>query len=187
MTRERKSFLKTPRLVLRPLSESDVTREYVDWLNDPQINRFLESRFYKQTITTVKRWVRAANNDPSRRLWGIFIGGEHIGNVTLYMIEPIHRCLRVGISIGKKAFLRQGLAAEALQGAVKYVFQEMGYNRIEAGVYQQNVASIQLFKRAGFHEEARFRQRLFCDGAFMDMLLFVMLKRPVSKTRVDKQ
>ena len=32
----------------------DVTKNYVDWLNDKRINRFLEARFKKHNITNTK-------------------------------------------------------------------------------------------------------------------------------------
>ena len=36
--------LTSKRLVLKKLSENDATETYAKWLNDPAINRFLETR-----------------------------------------------------------------------------------------------------------------------------------------------
>ena len=38
---------------LSPLTQDDITEEYIAWLNDPIVNKFLEVRHVNQTIETV--------------------------------------------------------------------------------------------------------------------------------------
>ena len=156
--------LNTPRLQLKSFFESDVSEEYISWLNDPEINRYLESRFLLQTKETIQEWVRSTISSPTRMLLGIFSNQEHIGNVTFYMIEPIHKCLRVGITIGRRDLQGQGYGQEALNGVVRYVFETLKYNRIEAGIYSNNEASLKLFQKAGFYQEAVFKNQY--DGCY---------------------
>jgi len=42
-------------IYLRRLAESDVTERYVQWLNDPETNRFMEFRF---TIWTMEKLIK---------------------------------------------------------------------------------------------------------------------------------
>ena len=168
--------LNTPRLQLKSFFESDVSEEYISWLNDPEINRYLESRFLLQTKETIQEWVRSTISSPTRMLLGIFSNQEHIGNVTFYMIEPIHKCLRVGITIGRRDLQGQGYGQEALNGVVRYVFETLKYNRIEAGIYSNNEASLKLFQKAGFYQEAVFKNRVYFENKMIDMFLFVYLK-----------
>lgn len=168
--------IKTPRLILRSFGENDVTQRYVEWLNNKDTNRYLESRFQIQNIKSVKSWVSTTNADPTRFLLGIFKNTEHIGNITFYMIEHIHKTLRVGITIGCDSLRQQGYASEALKAALNYIFGEMLFDRVEAGIYQGNTSSVNLFCNVGFHHEATFKNRLHFEGAFIDMLLFVIFK-----------
>ena len=41
--------ISSKRLDYRLLSEDDVTQNYVDWLNDPEVNRYLETRHTHQS------------------------------------------------------------------------------------------------------------------------------------------
>ena len=41
--------LSSQRLIYRTLSVEDVTQNYVDWLNDSEVNRYLETRYNHQT------------------------------------------------------------------------------------------------------------------------------------------
>jgi len=38
-------ILKSDLLTLKELELTDVTRKYIDWLNDSEINKYLETRF----------------------------------------------------------------------------------------------------------------------------------------------
>ena len=37
-------ILKLDELILKELTSSDVTQQYVEWLNDFEVNKYLESR-----------------------------------------------------------------------------------------------------------------------------------------------
>ena len=52
--RETGIVLKSNILILKELKSSDVTQQYVDWLNDFSINKYLESRFVYQDKQKVK-------------------------------------------------------------------------------------------------------------------------------------
>ena len=40
--------IKTPRLIIKSLQVEDVSNKYIDWLNDIEINQYLEVRFKAQ-------------------------------------------------------------------------------------------------------------------------------------------
>ena len=43
----------TKRLILRDLVHADITQMYVDWLNNPEINQYLELRFTRHTLSSL--------------------------------------------------------------------------------------------------------------------------------------
>ena len=167
----------TERLSLRPFMETDITDDYISWLNDPDINQFLESRFTKQTEASVKEWVNNTNLSNHRMLFGIFSENIHIGNFTFYMIDKRHRSLKWGITIGRKGSHKQGFANEVLEAAVRYVFEKMRFNRFEASIYDKNIGAQKMMESVGFRKEAVFEESIKYRRNYINMYLYVLLRK----------
>ena len=60
-----KKVLEGDIISLRQISLQDCTNKYVEWLNDPEVNQYLETRWYKQDISTIRGFVKSQleNND----------------------------------------------------------------------------------------------------------------------------
>ena len=54
--------LKSEILCLQELEPNDVTQQYVDWLNNVEINRYLESRHTHQDIQKVRLFVEVCRD-----------------------------------------------------------------------------------------------------------------------------
>src|SRR5690606_18786122 len=70
----------------------------------------------------------------------------------------------------------QGYASEALAGILRYAFEELELNRVEAACMPRNRASVGVLERGGFRKEGLARRYLMINGAFEDHLLFARLK-----------
>jgi len=103
-------------IFLRRLTEDDATEEYVRWMNDPDINQYLESRFYTHTIESTKAFIRSVTNDNNYQ-FGIFDKetGKHIGNIKVGSINHYHKYADIGFLIGEKQFWGRGIATEAIK------------------------------------------------------------------------
>ena len=147
------------RLYLRPLRDEDVTQEYVYWLNNPEVNRYLETRHSIQTLDTCREFVRRCNTDDSEHLFGVFLNDSdrHIGNAKLGFINQLHRRGQISLFIGEKSFWGQGLAQEIVQVLTRYGFSRLGLERIEAGCYEANLSSLRVFLSVGYTVEGFFR------------------------------
>jgi ribosomal-protein-alanine N-acetyltransferase len=71
---------------------------------------------------------------------------------------------------------RKGLISEALSAVLKYGFDQMKLERIEAFVGEQNIASLATLKRFNFKQEGVFRKHYKIDGENQDSLAFGLLK-----------
>jgi RimJ/RimL family protein N-acetyltransferase len=75
-------------------------------------------------------------------VWGIFLGGLHIGSVGVtegelgYLLHPDH--------------WGQGLASEAVERTLTRAFDEDGLDEVHAGVWADNLASLGLLRKFGF-------------------------------------
>lgn len=165
--------LVTKRLVLRQLTLEDVSEKYVAWLNDPDVNRFLESRFSKQTIQSVGRFVEAMNVSDVDLLLGIFLaeGTRHIGNIRLGPVDTAHKRGTIGLLIGDKQHWGMGYATEAINVVAEFALGSLNLHKVQAGYYAGNAGSQKAFKKAGFFKEARLHDQWFCDGVWQDGIL----------------
>lgn len=159
MTKSADLVLVTQRLFLRPLNEIDVTQKYVDWLNDHEINIYLETRHSTQTLNTCRDFVRRCNGDESEHLFGVFLSesGHHIGNAKLGFINQIHNRGQISLFIGEKSLWGQGLGREIVLALTEYGFSSLGLERIEAGCYEGNLSSLRIFLSVGYTVEGFFR------------------------------
>lgn len=138
------------RIYLRQLIESDASQEYCNWLNDPEVNKFLETR--QSTIEELKEYIKKQLSDPNSIFFGIFDKEKdlHIGNLKLEPIDREKKSAVVGILIGNKYFWGKGLGTEAINLVVKYAFEELGLEKIELGVIANNLWAIRSYEKAGF-------------------------------------
>lgn len=96
---------------------------------------------------------------------------EVIGSMEFSQISrgPFQACY-LGYGISKK-HEGQGLMFEALQTAVKYMFDDMSLHRIMANHLVSNERSAKLLKRLGFEKECVAKDYLHINGKWQDHVL----------------
>jgi len=144
--------IKTHRLILRNMTVEDISQDYADWLNDPDVNKYLRRTNTTQTIQSCIEYVQSYTVRNDTALIGIFLKEDerHIGNLTLSSIDWLNQTVTVGISIGRKDLWGQGLAKEALSTLMEYCFKELETHHIQAGIRTQNSRSVNLFMKCNF-------------------------------------
>jgi [ribosomal protein S5]-alanine N-acetyltransferase len=158
--------------ILRPLLVEHVTPHYVAWLNDPEVSRYLESRFVIQTLESVRDFVGSQRERGSSLFYGIWALNEtHIGNIKLGPIDHNHLTSDLGFLIGDRDFWGKGIASEAITLIVKLGF-DMGLQKITAGSYENNLGSAKALKNAGFTKEGFRANQVICGDRRFGIDLF---------------
>ena len=147
------------RLIFRTLTKEDVSEQYVGWLNDSEINQFLETRFSEQNLETCEQFVTQMQNDSNSFLFGIFSkeSNVHMGNIKLGFINNHHGSGQLSLFIGEKSQWGKGLATESIETITKWGFDELSLKRVEAGCYDNNMGSLRAFLKAGYAVEGFFK------------------------------
>jgi [ribosomal protein S5]-alanine N-acetyltransferase len=161
-----KTEIETKRLVLRPLTESDASQTYADWLNDSDVNQYLETRFEVHTIESCRTFIQYCNQDPSSNLFGIFLkeNDKHIGNSKLGNVNLHHARAELSMFIGDKSCWRNGFATEVVQALTAYGFERLNLKRIQAGCYEKNLQSLRIFLNVGYTIEGFLRHHVMDNG-----------------------
>ena len=158
--------IETPRLYLRHLEPSDATEIYAGRLNDPEVNRYLETRHALQTPESCREFIVQCNADPGSKLFGVFLKetGEHIGNAKIGSINSHYQRGQISLFIGVKRYWGQGLSTELVRGLTIYGFEHLGLHRLEAGCYEDNLSSLRVFLKSGYVVEGFMRDQVILNG-----------------------
>lgn len=175
------------RLVLDKLDNSHADQYYADWLNDVEINQFLESRFSFHTPHTCRDYINSCNSNSNNLLLGIFHrqSKTHIGNIRLSDINHVHKYGTIGLFIGDKSYWGKGYATEAINLLTQYSFFKLGLQRIEAGCYQANFGSLRAFLKAGYNVEGFFTSKFIIGTQRTSS--FLLAKTLVNYNEVDQK
>ena len=166
-------IIQGKQIFLRRLTEDDATQEYVDWMNNPEVNQYLESRFYTQTIESTKAFIRSVTNDNNYQ-FGIFdkVTGRHIGNIKVGSINHFHKYADVGFLIGDKSCWGRGIATEAIHLASEFAFKSLKLHKLWGGAYSPNIGSMKAFLKNGYQQEGAKKNQYLCHGEYVDDVLF---------------
>lgn len=142
-------------IYLRSLGLEDVTETYVGWLNDPLVNRYLETRHRTQDFDAVRKFVERVNAKPDEHLFGIFLNGtdRHVGNIKVGPIKENHSVADISLFIGARDCWGKGIATEAIGLISRFAIHELGILKLNAVAYAENEGSIRAFLKAGFRQE----------------------------------
>lgn len=166
------------RVRLRPMRPSDAGGDYLKWMNDSEVTRFLESRFRSYTRSDLEQYILSQRSDPSVSFLAIEenSSGRHAGNLKIGPRNPIHETAEIGIVIGAKDCQGRGYATEAIALAVRYAFTNLAVRKLTAGCYADNRQSEIIFLKNGFVREGVRRQQVIDQNVPSDAILMGLLR-----------
>lgn len=148
------AILKVPNGFLRPMRESDVTKDYVSGLNDPRVNQYLEVRHHLQTYDSVSSFVKMNKDSSDMILWGFWYGEELqerlVGTLRLHGINNAEQNCHIGICLFERAVWGKGLGSHVIKKATEWAFKNLDLKTVRAGIYIENIASQRAFRRADY-------------------------------------
>gem|GEM_PF-1530526 len=165
---------------LRPPVESDIEL-YFRLFNDEEMAFLSDDRLFRQVkekhfLDIYRNYIlrEQSNYLPNvilRRQDGKAVGQIHAGNIDR---DNLH--CAIGFQILPE-FQGQGLGYAAVITFLNFLFTEKHFHRIHAEVYDFNMPSIGLLRKAGFTLEARIREAVIRRDAWHDKFLYSILKK----------
>ena len=141
---------ESERLLFNRLSNQHISLEYVNWINDPEVNMYLETRG-NYTLDMLRSYIEEKYKDEIY-FWAIHLkdSKRHIGNIKIDPIDFETKSGEYGILMGDKLNWGKGYAKEASNRIIKYCFEELKLASITLGVIEDNVKAVSLYKNMGF-------------------------------------
>jgi len=167
------------RIYLRNLIESDASEEYCEWLNDEEVNKYLETR--KTTIPELVEYIKDKNQSEDCLFLGIFDSNndKHIGNIKLEPISFDEKKGKLGILLGDKSYWGKGIGREAMVLFIDYAFAKLGLNKVYLGVISENKKAIKSYKSLGFKITETLPESANYDGTIYDSFVMVLNKEGI--------
>ena len=173
--------LSGPLVLLEPLTERHVTKEYLRWLADPEVTRYLDVRFQKpQTEQAILDYVSSFYGQVERYAWAICLRETRtmVGTATIPRVDRIHLTAGIGLMIGDQRAWGTGAGPQALELIVEFAFESLRLRRLAEHNVAINHRSNFMLRRAGFRHEGTLRSayRLSMDrDEWVDGLEFGLL------------
>lgn len=171
--------IETERCILRRIVPDDYKIMYENWAKYEEVCRYFpfnpvtDIEVYKDKVL---RWSSNYESD-SYFHWVIewkeseeLIGTINLGNVeescfmsdTCYMLSP--------------QYWGKGIMTEVLNAVLKYAFQEIELNRVQAEVFDGNEASACVLKKCGMQFEGIARQKYYKNERFIDTAQYAIIR-----------
>jgi RimJ/RimL family protein N-acetyltransferase len=154
--------LESSMLILRSITTDDCKQDYLNWLQDPKVNCFLETRWQKQTINSIYEFIVNIQKDENNYLFAIVdkSTNKHIGNIKLGPINWQHGIAEISYFIGDVDFWGKGYATQAISTLTEWGFKKLKLHFVKAGFYQSNIASQKALVKSGYEFQAIFKNEL---------------------------
>lgn len=167
-----------PDIYLQSIQLSDASETYVNWLNDPSVNQYLETRFQLQTIDTVTDFISSMINAPNEHLFTIRLKktNQHIGNIKVGGIKQQHNIADISLFIGEKSAWGKGYASQAINLISRYSFDVLGLRKLCAGAYEPNKGSTKAFLNVGYLKDSVLSNHYIFNGQPCDLVQVCMFQ-----------
>lgn len=168
-------IIETERLLLRSLSIADAADMYA-YTSNPLVAKHLSWEPHtniSQTESFIKSALEKEEPVNSEFVYGMELKSE---NKLIGALKISHVCYynRRGefTSILNPAYQGQGYMGEAWQGLLKFCFEELGLQRIQSYVTEDNIASQKKNIKAGLTYEGRLKKYWIMKGISKDALVY---------------
>ena len=180
LTHKGTKTIETDRLILRQFTMEDAEPMFRNWANDDEVTKHLTWPTHSDVEVTkmvLSDWT-SHYAKPDFYNWAIVLkenGGEPIGNISVVRINHNTECAAMGYCMSR-AHWRKGVMPEALKAVVDFLFDEVGFNRIEAEHDVNNPASGRVMEKAGLRYEGTLRQSGRNNQGIVDLVWRAILR-----------
>lgn len=159
---------------IRTLHVNEVTHTYVDWLNDPEVNEFLEVKYTTWTLESCRRFVAEFQDSKIKYIFGIYDRKKntHIGNGSVSEINVNTGTFTLALFIGNKEYWGGSAGREATLLLLKFGFDHLGLRKFFGGAYSNQLASRLILRKIGAIEEAKLREKAMFRGHPVDTIVY---------------
>ena len=180
LTHKGTQIIETGRLLLRPFAMEDAEAMFRNWAGDDEVTKHLT--WPTHSSAEVSRMVLSDwtghYSEPDFYNWAIVLkenGPEPIGSIAVVGTSEKVESAHIGYCMSR-AHWRRGIMSEALTALIAFLFDEVGFNRIEADHDPNNPASGRVMEKSGMRHEGIQRQAGRSNQGIIDISRWAILR-----------
>lgn len=171
--------LETDRLILRQVTKDDAN-SLLKYLSDKEVMMYVGLEPFKSIDDALDEisWYRSIFEKRTGIRWGITLKDQEevIGSCGFLNLVSQHYRSEIGVELSREHWGKE-IASEAFEAVIKYGFDQMNLQRIEALIEPPNIPSQKLAEKQGFVREGLLRSYEFTCGKFDDLYMYSLLKQ----------
>lgn len=171
--------METEHLILRPYTPEDAPAMYRNWACSKTVTQYLTWPPHTSEAATralLTLWAESYQN-PTVYHWGITLRGsdEVIGDISVVHMNEQTAAAELGWCMGQ-AWWGQGIMPEAALAVRDYLFDRVGFLRIQAQHDRNNPKSGRVMQKIGMQYEGTMRAAAVNNQGICDMVLYAILR-----------
>lgn len=150
----------------------DVCNEWINALNDPEVNRFSEQRFFTHTLNTQRDFVNNKLNEKSSTVYKFKVNTSLLGIGEISKINDNHKTAEISYLVIEKKIWGQGFGSFLVNSLIQIAREELGLYKLNAGIYKENIGSSKVLEKNGFKIEGIQGSQLSFEGFRTDKVIY---------------
>ncbi len=172
--------LEKERLILRKVQEDDYISMFNNWASDPRVTKYMTWKEYENVEAlknTYHKFLMENKDKSDFYSWKIVLKStnEPIGQIDVVNLNEEIESVEIGYCLGYN-FWHKGIMTEAFKVVIKFLFEQVGVNRIEATHDKCNPHSGDVMKKCGLQYEGTLRQGGKNISGICDKVCYAILK-----------
>lgn len=155
---------------LRAVEKEDY-EQIKEWLTEPDLLYLLGARLLPMSTIEPDKLPELFRMRDGRVQSIVTRDRGLVGLAVVGNFHEFNRTAQIMIIIGDRSEWNRGYGSDAIRGVVKFAFEELNLNCVEAIIPAFNQRAQRVFEKVGFTVEGRLRSRFFGRGQFRDMIV----------------
>ena len=155
--------------------DHDLIEQVRLWRNNENVSKFMFTN-HKISEEEHNRWIKNLRVKNDSKAWIIFIDEKPIGLVSLSDIDYERKETEWGFYIADEDFRGKGLGKTVLKKLMKMVFDDMGFEKMNTMVLDNNPVALHLYKKLGFRVLGNHNEKNVRDGEEVEIKIMSISK-----------
>lgn len=177
--------LTTERLILRRYRLEDAEAMFCNWAQSEAVTKYLTWQPYTsvEDVRGYIKWIVDSYADDKYN-WMIELNDTHeaIGAIDVVSMQEEIQCAVIGYCLGER-FWGKGYMPEAFTAVIRYLFEQIGFNRIESYHDANNPKSGRVMEKCGLRYEGTLRQADRNNQGICDKVVRAILREDYFKEK----
>ena len=131
---------------------------------------------YPYTERDAELFVKIAKKSHTAFMLAIEVNDQAVGGIGIHFLNDVYRgTAEIGYWLSEEYWVR-GIVTDAVNAMIAIAFENYPLQRLQAGIFASNPASMRVLEKCGFSCEAIHKKAVTKNGVVMDEHLYVLLR-----------